>query len=211
MRLVLLSDTHNLHSALGPLPAGDAVLHAGDITGLGTRPEIADFLAWYGSLPYRHKIFIAGNHDFLFERNPAVAEALVPAGITYLRDSALEIEGLKIWGSPWQPWFGDWAFNLERGPRLAEKWARIPDDVDVLITHGPPHGTLDQTADHPPEAAGCEALRERLPALARLRLHQFGHIHEAYGQLTSGSCTFVNASICDRQYRPRNPPIVVEL
>jgi len=211
MRLILLSDTHNLHSTLDPLPDADAVLHAGDVSGHGTLPEIADFLTWFGALPHRHKVFVAGNHDFAFERQPAAAQALVPAGVSYLRDSGTEIEGLRIWGSPWQPWFMDWAFNLERGPQLAQKWARIPDDVEILITHGPPQGILDLTADNPPGQVGCEALRGRLRDLPRLRLHLFGHIHEAYGRLTRDGCTFVNASICDLRYVPRNPPILVEL
>lgn len=211
MRLLLLSDTHTLHRALDPLPDADIVLHAGDVSGYGTLPEIADFLAWFSALPHRHKIFIAGNHDFGFEREAAAAEALVPAGVTYLRDSAIEIAGLTIWGSPWQPWFLDWAFNLDRGPELAEKWARIPEDVNVLVTHGPPQGILDLTVGRPPEHAGCADLRARLSRLPRLRLHLFGHIHEGYGQATMGNCTFVNASICDLQYRPRNLPVVLEV
>jgi predicted phosphodiesterase len=211
MRFLLLSDTHNLHHALDPLPDADAVLHAGDLTGRGSLSELADFMAWFAALPHRHKVVIAGNHDFAFERKPVEAVAMVPPGVTYLQDGGTEIEGLKIWGSPWQPWFMDWAFNLERGSRLAEKWALIPDDVDVLITHGPPQGILDRTADNPPEAAGCEALADRLGALQRLRLHLFGHIHEAYGRVTRGRRTFVNASICDLQYVPRNPPVLVDL
>lgn len=210
MRLVLLSDTHGLHGVLGSLPDGDAVLHAGDVSGRGTLSELAGFFTWFAALPHRHKIVIAGNHDFALEREPAVAEALVPPGVTYLRDSAAWLEGLLVWGSPWQPWFNDWAFNLERGEAIAAKWALIPDQVDVLVTHGPPDGVLDQVAGDE-RRVGCEALAARLPALGRLRLHVFGHIHEGYGVMRVGELTSVNASVCDVRYRPINAPVVVDL
>jgi len=208
MRLLLLSDTHNRHAALDPLPPADVVLHAGDVTGRGTLAELAEFLAWFGALPHRHKVFIAGNHDFALEREPEAAEALVPPGVTYLRDSGTMIEGVKIWGSPWQPWFYDWAFNLERGPELAAKWALIPEDTEILITHGPPAGILDRTARG--EGVGCRDLAERVGRLPRLRLHLFGHIHEAYGRVERGGVRFVNASVCDLGYRAVNRPVVVE-
>lgn len=211
MRLVLLSDTHGLHGELGSLPDGDAVLHAGDLSGRGTLPELARFFTWFAALPHRHKVVIAGNHDFALERQPALAEALVPPGVIYLRDAAAWIDGLMVWGSPWQPWFNDWAFNLERGTQLAAKWALIPDQVDVLVTHGPPYGVLDLVAGGDGYRVGCEALAARLPALDRLRLHLFGHIHEGYGVNRSGQLTSVNASICDVRYRPINAPVVVDL
>lgn len=137
MRLVLLSDTHNFHLRMPPPPAGDVIIHAGDLTSSGTLEEIRLFFEWFATLPHASKIVIAGNHDFGFERTAEAAEALVPPNVTYLRDRGTEIGGFKVWGSPWQPWFGDWAFNLRRGPDIAEKWALIPDDVDVLVTHGP--------------------------------------------------------------------------
>ncbi len=162
-------------------------------------------------MPHRHKLFIAGNHDFLFERDPAAARALVPPGITYLQDGGIAIDGLKIWGTPWQPTFFDWAFNLARGPEMAAKWALVPDDTDVLVTHGPPAGTLDLIPGDPPESVGCEDLAARLPRLTRLKLHVFGHIHEGYGRVSEGGRVFVNASNCDARYRPVNPPVVVDL
>lgn len=126
MRLVLISDTHNQHLALPPLPSGHAIIHAGDITGSGTLDEIRSFFDWFGTLPYRHKIVIAGNHDFAFERQAPEAEALVPAGVTYLRDQGTSIGPLKLWGSPWQPWFGNLAFNLRRGAAMAERSTHAP-------------------------------------------------------------------------------------
>ena len=211
MRLVLISDTHNLHRRMAEPPAGDAIIHAGDLTMGGTLDEVRAFFDWFQGLPHRHKIVIAGNHDFAFEQMAPQAEALVPPGVTYLRDGGMELDGLRLWGSPWQPWFYDWAFNLPRGPDLAAKWALIPEDVEVLVTHGPPHGVLDRTDAVLPAHAGCEALAERLQHLPRLRLHVFGHIHEGYGRTTIDGRTFVNASICDVDYAPRNQPVLVHL
>lgn len=146
MRLVCISDTHNTHKTLN-IPRGDILIHAGDATGQGTSLEVNRFLAWFSTRPHRHKILVAGNHDWLFQHDPDGAAQLLRAnpGITYLQDSGVEIEGVKFWGSPWQPWFCDWAFNLPRnGPALRQVWNKIPLDTEVLITHGPPRGMLDQ-------------------------------------------------------------------
>ena len=194
-----------------PVPDGDMILHAGDCTRRGAVAETAEFLNWFGGLPHPHKVLIAGNHDFLFERDASLAESLVPAGVTYLRDSGVVVGGLTVWGAPRQPWFHDWAFNLERGEELAAKWRLIPNDTDVLVTHGPPHGILDQTIDHPPQLVGCEELTKRLAELPSVTLHLFGHIHEAYGRQRQDGREYVNASICDVRYRPVNTPVVVDL
>ena len=206
MRIVCLSDTHNLHDRVR-VPDGDLLLHAGDATNRGTEKEVAAFADWLAGLPHRHKVVVAGNHDFLFEREPAAARAAIQ-GAVYLQDEAVEIEGLRIWGSPWQPEFMDWAFNLPRGAALREKWDRIAPGTDVLITHGPPHGILDRVDEGRQE--GCAELRTAV-ARVRPRLHLFGHIHEGYGRETRDRTTFVNASICDRGYRPIHPPVLVDL
>jgi len=150
---------------------------------------------------------IAGNHDWAFQRTPLRARALIRHAI-YLEDEETTVAGLRIWGSPWQPWFFDWAFNLQRGPEIAAKWALIPDGIDVLITHGPPQGILDRTSRG--DAAGCADL---LAAVLRVRprLHLFGHIHEAYGSLERDGIRFVNACNCSERYRPVQPPMVVDL
>ena len=206
MRFVCLSDTHLRHAGLA-VPAGDVLLHAGDLTASGTESEIAAAEGWLASLPHRFKVVIAGNHDFALERGPAQARKLLPS-VTYLQDEEVEIEGLRIWGSPWQPWFLDWAFNLERGADIKAKWDLIPSGIDVLLTHGPPRGILDRTASG--DDAGCADL---LAALARVRprVHVFGHIHEGSGTQTCDGMRFVNASICDLGYRPVNPPRVFDL
>jgi len=209
MRLVLISDTHT-HQDLA-LPDGDVLVHAGDATSTGTLPQVSRFLAWFESRPHRHKIFIAGNHDWLFEREADSAAMLLAEhpGLVYLQDGGAEIGGIRFWGSPWQPAFMDWAFNLPRnGPRLREAWNRIPLGTDVLITHGPPYGTLDQVRGG--EHLGCEELKLRCAAV-KPRLHVFGHIHDSYGVTHAGSQVLVNASTCDEAYRPAHRPVVVDI
>ena len=209
MRIVCLSDTHGRTAALG-VPPGDVLLHAGDLTGHGSEDEVRDALAWLAGLPHPHKVLIAGNHDFLFQAEPETARRLLAEhpGLTYLEDAEAAVEGLRIWGSPWQPWFFDWAFNLPRGEPLEAVWQRIPSGIDVLLTHGPPAGILDRCFDG--REVGCADLRRAVERIAP-RLHVFGHIHEAYGREQRGPTLFVNAATCDLAYRPHNPPVVVDL
>lgn len=206
MRLVCISDTHSMHRQI-TVPDGDILIHAGDCLGVGTLEELEDLDNWFSEQPHSHKILIAGNHDWCLQDEPADAEALIRNAI-YLRDSGTEIEGVKFWGSPWTPIFFDWAFNLARGEPIAERWAQIPADTDVLITHGPPAGILDQVADS--LAVGCDDLARELERL-QLKMHVFGHIHESHGQQTLNDCLFVNASTCTGSYKPLNPPIVVDI
>ena len=209
-RIVCLSDTHNCHEQIA-VPDGDILIHAGDATIRGTIEEIVFFNEWFANLPHPHKILVAGNHDWLFETSNHLARTLLDSSIHYLQDSAVEIENLKIYGSPWQPRFFDWAFNLMRGTELAKKWKLIPNDIDVLITHGPPHGILDEVINkYSTENTGCEELRQRVEAI-RPKLHVFGHIHCCYGTAEKFNVTFVNASNCDENYMPENPPSLVQL
>ncbi len=217
-RIVCLSDTHGLHDALA-VPDGDVLIHAGDVSMRGREAEVQEFAAWFAALPHPHKIVIAGNHDWLFERTPARGRELL-SGVTYLLDERTEVAGLRVWGSPWQPWFYDWAFNLPRGLALHEKWELIPQDTDVLVTHGPPFGFLDGAARPAGgwsdedgvdvEHVGCEELRSAIDRV-QPRLHVFGHIHEGYGRAQLDGTILVNASNCDEDYRPVNPPVVIDL
>lgn len=213
-RIVCLSDTHNANAQID-VPDGDILVHAGDATITGTVEEIRLFSEWFSCLPHKHKILIAGNHDWLFERDIELARERLDPQIIYLQDSATEIEGMKIYGSPWQPRFFDWAFNLNRGYELAEKWAMIPNEIDILITHGPPFGILDLVPRRGwNENTGCEELRKRVEEIGqfrKLKLHIFGHIHCGYGSEIRFGVKFVNASNCDEDYRPTQPPIVVDL
>lgn len=201
----LLSDTHNRHDNV-ECEGGDILIHAGDSTGGGRLYEITDFLDWYAEQDYSHLIIIAGNHDWGFERTPdLIAKECKKRNIILLNDSGVTVEGIKIWGSPVQPWFHDWAFNRQRGPEIQKHWDLIPKDTEILITHGPPHGILDVTTyanGTPKERVGCYELADTL-AKTEVRLHVFGHIHEARGVQYSGPRTYVNASFLDRMYYPQ--------
>ncbi|MEM8884298.1 MAG: metallophosphatase domain-containing protein [Planctomycetota bacterium] len=206
MRLVVTSDTHNQHDDL-VVPDGDVFVHAGDFTGHGSFGEVEQFGAWLGRLPHARKVVIAGNHEFAFEEDPARARAAL-GDVDYLEDSAVEIDGVRFWGSPWQPEFMGWAFNLPIGERLAAVWSRIPDDTDVLITHGPPQGILDDTPRG--EAVGCPDLRRRVAAV-RPRFHLFGHIHESFGEHEEHGTRFLNLSAWDHRAGEVRSPVVLDL
>jgi len=196
MRIVAVADTHTFESELGGVPDGDVFVHAGDMVRGGSLEEMAPVAEWIRSLPHRHKIVVAGNHDWCFARTPDSARALLGDETIYLQDTGCVIDGVRIWGSPWQPEFCDWAFNLPRGPMLAERWALIPDDTDVLITHGPPKGFGDWTQA---DRAGCSDL---LDAVRRVRpaLHLYGHIHQDGGLWRDGGVCFCNVTTweCER-------------
>ena len=206
MRIVLLSDTHAQHDDLD-VPDGDVLIHAGDFCSTGTLHEVESFGRFLARLPHAHKVVVAGNHDFACEETPQEArEAL--GEVHYLFDSGVELDGVRFWGSPWQPVFMNWAFNLPRGEPLRAVWERMPSDVDVLVTHGPPHGILDET--HRGQHVGDEALRQRVLAV-RPRLHLFGHIHEARGATEQSGVRFINGANCGRASLLTHPATVVDL
>lgn len=214
MRIIALSDTHNHHAQLA-VPDGDVLVHAGDFTGIGTAAQVEDFANWWEAQPHRDKVLVAGNHDFLFEQARPEDEATLARmrdGIdrsVYLQDAGVEIGGVTFYGSPWQPWFHDWAFNLPRGVALDEKWQQIPEGIDVLVTHGPPHGVLDTALDG--RSCGCEELLRHVRERVRPRVHVFGHIHEGYGAVELDGARFFNAAVCDVRNRPVNPITVIDL
>jgi predicted phosphohydrolase len=210
MRVVCVSDTHGRHDSM-QVPDGDLLLHAGDCSARGTREQIESFDDWLGRLPHPHKVVIAGNHDCAFAQDPSARSWITNA--TYLQDEQLVIGGLRLWGSPWQPRFFDWAFNLDRGEPLRRVWAKIPAGIDILMTHGPPYGILDATFRG--ELVGCEELLEAVGRV-RPKLHVFGHIHEAHGhrehRWDDGRRTvFANASVCTLTHRPTQPAFVLDL
>jgi Icc-related predicted phosphoesterase len=208
VKIVCISDTHSMGPQIR-VPDGDVLVHAGDHTFHGTRSEVARAVDWLAAMPHPHKIIIAGNHDWAFEKDAAATEKFVAdMGLTYLKDSGTRIDNLNFWGAPWQPWFHDWAFNVRRG-ELTPYWQKIPDTTNVLITHGPPFGIMD-TARYG-EHVGCSELGARIDSLPDLKLHVFGHIHEGYGRVKINDVLYVNASTCNSKYSPINAPIEVEL
>lgn len=219
MRVVAISDTHGLHRQI-TVPDADVLIHAGDFCRIGKVPEVKDFADWLGSLPHRFKLVTAGNHDKPIEKNSVRArEIFAEAGATLLLNDEIVIDGVKFWGSPITPTFFEWSFMKDRGSEIAAVWAQIPDDVDVLITHGPPYGQGDLAPPYRtahPKVAGCLDLINRVREIHRSshgyhpRVHVYGHIHSGYGLTESDQfpgVTFINASICTEQYRPTNGPI----
>jgi Icc-related predicted phosphoesterase len=213
VRCVLLSDTHEVEG-LVRVPDGDVLIHTGDLTYRGDDEAVFHFVDWFRAFPHPHKVFIAGNHDRYFERETVKLQGF--PGILYLQDDAVTLDGVKFYGTPWQPKFCSWAFNVSSEDDLRQHYAKIPEDTEVLLTHCPPHRIFDAKYDG--ERQGSTALRERvLKGLPHLRLHAFGHVHDAYGQREwtrprDGRKTmFANAAICNRLFLPLNKPIVVDL
>lgn len=207
MKIIFISDTHGKHHPI-ELPEGDMIIHSGDISSRGRVNEVEEFLAWFTSLDYKYKVFIAGNHDFYFEnKSQNFIQELMPEGVYYLCDSGVEIEGLRIYGSPITPFFYNWAFNRHRGDDIKKYWDIIPLNTDILITHGPAYGVLDYTIGG--DNAGCEEL---LSAIKRVkpRYHLFGHIHEGYGVFETDETTFINGSMLNESYAPINHPMSIE-
>lgn len=214
MKIVFISDTHMKHRQLVNLPEADMIIHAGDITTRGEFFATKDFLEWFNLLDYKYKVFIAGNHDFCFEDDNAKIKIPTLLGqypdITYLENESVEIEGIKIYGSPYTPRFYDWAFNVSRGNPIAREWAKIPDDTDILITHGPPFGYGDYTMNG--DKAGCVDLLYRIKVI-KPTIHVFGHIHEGYGMFTLADArgvTLINASVLDHRYNMVNEPVLID-
>jgi Icc-related predicted phosphoesterase len=216
-KITFISDTHTKHDKVNSfLPGGDILIHAGDLTGRGYLNEIDDFLKWFDKIDnYDTKIFIAGNHDFGFEDNPNQIKSLLTGykTVDYLQDDLLLVgkgdyeDMVKVWGTPWQPEFHNWAFNLPRGEKLKEKWDMIPANTDILITHGPPFGKLDYIP-YDGKNVGCEELIKRVNEI-KPKINVFGHIHEGYGYVFDGNTHFINAAVLNGRYEFRNKPVNV--
>jgi Icc-related predicted phosphoesterase len=208
MKIVCLSDTHGL--LLDDLPKGDCLIHAGDFTNKGDLKEICEFVEWFSSFPHKIKIAVPGNHDFN-TNSPAIRLLFENADIHLLVHESLEVAGWKVFGSPYTPEFMNWAYMVPKD-RIGIYWETIPDDTQILITHGPAYGIRDRCQRG--RNLGCESLASRLDTLLDLRVHMFGHIHT---NTTVSRCEvinkklFVNASILDESYRILNKPFVFEL
>jgi Icc-related predicted phosphoesterase len=220
IKLSIISDTHTKHRGIEKesLPGGDILIHGGDLMNSGyDEDDIWSFMEWYSTRPYQNIIFIAGNHDRKFQKDPARIKEILEEypNVIYLEDSHVDIPfedgtNAKIYGSPWQPEFCNWAFNLPReGKELQEKWDSIPDDTDIVITHGPARGILDVSgAPYNEPDLGCPLLRKRLDVM-KPKIHICGHIHGGRGYYYNDHTHFFNASILDERYRYVNPPMNV--
>lgn len=219
MRIIGFSDTHNYHRKVN-IPDGDVLVCCGDITGNGQLEVIKDFADWMKQFPHSTKISIFGNHDRFQERNvirDTAIQYLIDAGISYLEDSKIIINGIKFYGSPWTPTYGEYSFMSWRGQEIANKWSSIPNDVNVLITHGPPNGIGDEVSrgfwfgESVIENVGCVDLLNKIKGLKQLKAHLFGHIHSGSGIKIINNIKFANCSICDAQNNPINSIRIIDV
>ena len=216
MRICCVSD---LHGRLPDIPQCDVLAIAGDICPdyrggrrLSVEPQIAflngPFAEWIGRQPCRQVVGCYGNHDWAGCDAPEQISLLVSSWIK--TDQQTVIDGVKFWSTPWQPWFGDWAFTAPRDDEafLRERWRLIPDDTDVLIVHGPPRGSGDLAVSG--SRSGSISLTERIRQISPL-LVVCGHIHEGYGVRHLGRTTIASASLHNLQFLPLNHPILFDL
>lgn len=207
MKFVVISDTHGLHREL-TLPKGDVLIHAGDFSASRMDEKVPDFLSWFDAQDFTYKIFTAGNHDFFAANWYAKFLSIIPKDIHFLNDSGIEIEGIKIWGSPVQPDLEGWAFGKRRGRAMKKHWDLIPDNIDILLTHTPPFGILDKSRTG--NSLGCEELSKKLESL-KPRVHLFGHVHASYGKKSKGATRYINASNYNSNLGIVNKPVSFHL
>lgn len=235
MRVVHISDTHGPrgHNKL-IIPECDVLFHTGDIGGRTNPFELLEFLVWFAKQPAKHKVFIAGNHDICLDKKYAdgVKEPIVGIfakqkykdaieliesyknEITYLENSGCEIEGFKIWGSPYSPSFHreHWVFNADRGEEISKQWAKIPKDTEILLTHTPIYNVFDYVGEkyaniNEEMNVGCKDLERVIhKRLTKLKLHLCGHIHDQLGIVTrkvsnSRHIMFSNGAVLTNEYK----------
>lgn len=210
MKIIITSDTHNEHEKLD-IPKCDLFIHCGDSTKKGSKKEIEAFLKWVSNIKSKYKIIISGNHDDAFESKPHWVKSIMPNNIIYLQDSSVELDGLKIYGSPAIPMRKIKSSSVFKHSKefMPEIWRQIPVDTDILITHTPPKGILDLSKKG--DLCGCNDLKNRLNDLNNLKLHCFGHIHESYGVKKIENTTFVNAAFLNGRYEEDDAYIEIEL
>ena len=207
-RICFISDTHTKHKQINLLPDADILIHAGDISSMGYEHEIKGFLAWFSRIgDYKHRIFIAGNHDWLYQKNGLLARSFAPDNVTYLEDSGIVVEGLTIYGTPVCPIFYNWAF-MKSEIELKKHWLAIPDNTDILITHSPPNGILDFISG---DYAGSTTLYKEVTTRIKPLINVFGHIHSQHGILEKDGTYYINAANLNESYQYEYPPVVVDI
>jgi len=224
VKIVHLSDTHGWHEhkvnawleEIAEQEQPDVIVHSGDFMKHAMKyQDFKAFVEWYQKLPFKHKILVPGNHDMwteFLENNAYLKGQLVPKDLHLLICESVVIDGVKFYGSPYTPWYYDWGFQLYRHEQEVH-WKDIPDDTDVLITHGPAKGVLDyiNVIDGvPKEALGCEYLTQRIGELD-IKAHLFGHIHAAYGRSEQQGYTALNSAIVGEDYKVKNRPQIIEV
>lgn len=218
MKVAMISDVHGKWHDL-KVPECDLLISAGDYSFVGEQSLVRGFHRWLSEQPAKHVISVQGNHEVWVQSHWNLAKQIAEENcprVHFIDEGPLEIMGKKIWCSAITPWFHDWAWNRQRGGEIKKHWDKIPDDTEILVTHGPPYGILDQIEGHS-EHLGCLDLYARICELRDLQLHVFGHIHSASGEDTGISDStgkeirFVNAATVDESYRPAYPVRFVDL
>lgn len=211
MKIHFISDTHTRHRQV-TLTGGDVLVHCGDFTNTGKPKDVLEFFNWFAKQKYSRKILVAGNHDLsaqfadIFHTVWLETVRDFKYEITYLENSETVVEGIKFYGTPWVPMFHNWAFMAEEKV-LEWIYDSIPDDTDILITHGPPKFILDLNQDG--HYCGSQALSDKISKL-NIKINAFGHIHHSYGtfKLPNGPM-FINAALCNDRHEVINSPIEV--
>lgn len=207
-KIIAISDTHGKEAWLD-LPECDILLFCGDF-GIVDKQLLSYANYWFGKQKAKHKIFVAGNHDRELEQIGKYKTKELFTNVIYLENDLVEVEGLKIYGSPFSPEFNHWSFMYQRCGKTAKRiWEKIPENLDILVTHCPPYGILDR--NYTDERCGCEVLVRELFD-KRPKYHFFGHIH-GYGETieTQEDTTFINCSVLNEEYKLKNNPIILEL
>lgn len=214
MRIVAISDVHTKWKEL-KIPECDVLISAGDYSYRGESEIVEAFHAWLYKQPANNIISVQGNHELWVERNfekaKEIAERVCP-GVHFIEEGPIEINGVKFWCSAFTPWFYDWAYNVQRGSEIDEHWKKIPEDTNILITHGPPFDVLDVVYfpdGTPKDNVGCWNLKARIKQI-KPDIHIFGHIHNSHGQKHEDGISYFNVCICDEMYIPSNPITVID-
>lgn len=210
MKIGIFSDTHTQHYYIKGISECDLLIFAGDCMGTGyNEDELENFLEWFNEQPSTYKIMVAGNHDRFIEDHPKDFRIMMRSypGILYLDNQNTSIEGLQIYGTPYQRIFGGWAFNRSED-ELERLFGDIPKDTDILVSHAPAYGVLDKfNGIH----LGEKALGNRISSMSNLKLHVHGHIHGPGGTVEVGKHLTVNGAVVDDNYGLVRRPIYINL
>lgn len=212
-KIVCISDVHGKWNKL-EIPECDLLISAGDYSFIGETHLVKDFHKWLNKQPAKNIISIQGNHEKAVEKNFNFYKQLALEEcprVHFIDEGLVEIDNLKIWCSAITPWFHNWAWNRYPGEEIKKHWDLIPNNIDIVVTHGPPYGILDGVPEFNNSSGeveirhcGCPQLLKKIIEI-KPKLHIFGHIHFSHGIFKNDNTTFINASICDEEYKPTNP------
>jgi Icc-related predicted phosphoesterase len=218
-KIVCISDVHGKWNKV-QIPECDVLISAGDYSFTGETHMIRDFHKWLDKQPAKHIISVQGNHEKSVEKNFELAKQMAQEAcprVHFIEEGLVEVEGLKIWCSAISKFFCNWAYNRYPGDDIQKHWDKIPNGVDLVVTHGPCYGIHDgverfngKICEYEIEHTGCPQLLDKVLEI-KPKAFICGHIHEGYGTLDRDGIKFINASICDEHYKAINKPIILEI